>query len=660
MTVSSGFFNSVNHDRLYDAEQLSSIFDGIIIDGVYENYGDAFMVTANPEANSSVLIGTGRAWFDHTWTVNDSTFAMQLDPPNEMLGRVDAIVIDVDRTTDVRKNTIIYLKGSEASPSTPPILVNTDLHKQYPLAYITRVAGADAPVQQAQISYQVGISGDCPIVTGVLESQNLDNLWQQLDDEFDTWWDGIKATLDENTVTHLQNQINELKEKIEGDDALVGLLTKPVYEAFKSGDYGLTAVSYSGRSSAKSNNIREDCYGGAMFLPDGSVIHIYSIKTDNSGNSYKITIDLYDTSGVKSTSKSSAISFSGLTDIYDYRINVCPISIDSFPVTILVTAMATGTNSAFGASSTLLTITSGKNISYNTSFYSQQTISNANYNNNGFCSHGLKTTSGNFITAAGSGKSIIVYSRNSEGVLTSKLNMNDNFDQTIFMNFMRSVTPKDIRIKDDEIVIDAGRIIGTPNLPRSYGVIDPNTLTTTLHDITLLGDNPMAPTGQDWYNTTNYPIYSEYSKFNGSEQNGLTENTATNFVENVSSEKISDYFIGASNANISLPEGLIIGINTNDGIVGVASAGNNIFIGNNGGAAILKKTISVGSINEDQIFKWAKGYINNGTIVGYLLGSNENSPNRFWAQAPEYSWILSDTYPVNLTVVLIKKEDQDA
>ena len=34
MAVTSGFFNSVNHDRLYDAEQLSSIFDGIIIDGV--------------------------------------------------------------------------------------------------------------------------------------------------------------------------------------------------------------------------------------------------------------------------------------------------------------------------------------------------------------------------------------------------------------------------------------------------------------------------------------------------------------------------------------------------------------------------------------------------------------------------------------------------
>ena len=68
MTITSGFFNSVNHDRLYDAEQVSSIFDGIIKDGVYESIGDAFMVTPNSDLNDSIIVGTGRAWFDHTWT----------------------------------------------------------------------------------------------------------------------------------------------------------------------------------------------------------------------------------------------------------------------------------------------------------------------------------------------------------------------------------------------------------------------------------------------------------------------------------------------------------------------------------------------------------------------------------------------------------------
>ena len=44
MAVSSGFFDSVNHDRLYNADQVSSMFDGLILDGVYENMGEAFAI----------------------------------------------------------------------------------------------------------------------------------------------------------------------------------------------------------------------------------------------------------------------------------------------------------------------------------------------------------------------------------------------------------------------------------------------------------------------------------------------------------------------------------------------------------------------------------------------------------------------------------------
>ncbi len=37
MSVTFGFYNSVNGDRKYDAIQMSSIFDGIIRDGVFQH-----------------------------------------------------------------------------------------------------------------------------------------------------------------------------------------------------------------------------------------------------------------------------------------------------------------------------------------------------------------------------------------------------------------------------------------------------------------------------------------------------------------------------------------------------------------------------------------------------------------------------------------------
>ena len=62
MSLTSGFFNSVNQDRRYNAEQMSAIFDGVINDGVFANIGTAFEVKAS--SGYTVNIGIGRAWFN--------------------------------------------------------------------------------------------------------------------------------------------------------------------------------------------------------------------------------------------------------------------------------------------------------------------------------------------------------------------------------------------------------------------------------------------------------------------------------------------------------------------------------------------------------------------------------------------------------------------
>lgn len=255
MSVSSGFFNSVNHDRMYDAEQFSSIFDGLIIDGVYENYGDAFKVTAYSESNDTVIVGTGRAWFDHTWTYNDSQFSIQIDPPNEMLGRVDMIVIDVNREQGTRKNSILYVRGSEANPYEPADLIKEELHNQYPIAYIHVDAGSSAPISQAKIENKVGTE-ECPIVTSFLEAMNLSNLWSQLDTEFREWWGTVSDSIDETGILELITRLGEIEEDLA--DLTTNLpLTKP--------DLSFNMVN------VQSNTV---------FLPDGK--YVYFDYSDSS------------------------------------------------------------------------------------------------------------------------------------------------------------------------------------------------------------------------------------------------------------------------------------------------------------------------------------------------------------------------------------------
>lgn len=219
MTISSGFFNSVNHDRLYDAEQFGSIFDGVINDGVYEHVGEAFAVSPNSSVNDSVIIGTGRAWFNHTWIVNDSQYSVTLNPPNLVLPRYDALVFDIDRRDSVRKNSITIVEGTPNSSPQYPEMLNEELHKQYPFAYVMLKPGESKIISVENITYNVG-NATCPLVTGPLEVINDDNFFQQmnakfetfkndLDEEFTTWFEGIKELIEDLNIGNI-NLVNSV------------------------------------------------------------------------------------------------------------------------------------------------------------------------------------------------------------------------------------------------------------------------------------------------------------------------------------------------------------------------------------------------------------------------------------------------------------------
>lgn len=173
--VTYGFYNSINHDRVYDATQMSEIFDGIIRDGVYQYVGNKFSVDKNGLEGFQIRVGTGRAWINHTWTKNDAPLILTLPAPPTLDNyyRADAIVIDINANVNVRENKITYVTGTEVAnnPSPPyPELLDGE-HKQVPLAYIVR-RGAETEINAANINYVVG-SNPCPYVTAPVQAVDL-------------------------------------------------------------------------------------------------------------------------------------------------------------------------------------------------------------------------------------------------------------------------------------------------------------------------------------------------------------------------------------------------------------------------------------------------------------------------------------------------------
>lgn len=247
MSVSSGFFNSLNGDRKYNAAQMSAIFDGLIIDGVFASIGTAFAVKA--AGGLTVNVGVGKAWFDHTWTVNDSILPMTAPEAEVLLDRIDAVVLEVNGMESVRENTIKFVKGNPSSAPSRPTLTNEGNVHQYPLCYIYRKYGT-AVINQADIAPMVGTEST-PFVTGILQTVSLDELlgkWQdeldrftdarsqEVDDwiaqeesDFTTWFDKMKADLQqEQTVldqwiaseqADFLSWYNQMKDQLSGDVA---------------------------------------------------------------------------------------------------------------------------------------------------------------------------------------------------------------------------------------------------------------------------------------------------------------------------------------------------------------------------------------------------------------------------------------------------------
>lgn len=193
MSVSSGFFNSLNGDRKYNAAQMSAIFDGLIIDGVFASIGTAFAVKT--AGGLTVNVGIGKAWFDHTWTVNDSILPMTAPEAEVLLDRIDAVVLEVNGTESVRENTIKFVKGNPSSAPSRPILTNEGNVHQYPLCYIYRKYGT-AVINQADITPMVGTEST-PFVTGILQTISLDELLGKWQDELDRFTDARSQEVDD-------------------------------------------------------------------------------------------------------------------------------------------------------------------------------------------------------------------------------------------------------------------------------------------------------------------------------------------------------------------------------------------------------------------------------------------------------------------------------
>ena len=183
MALTSGFFNSVSGDRTYNADQLSSMFEGLVSDGIYESVDDAFVVTAS--SGMVLNVGTGRAMVNGKWVKNTAPIAVTLNAAHVLLNRYTAIVLRLDISG--RDITVEMIDGEAASSPTKPSIVRNGSYYDLLLAYVYVGAGVTS-ISQANIEDQRANTTYCGWVTGIITQVDTSTLFLQWQNAYETFY----------------------------------------------------------------------------------------------------------------------------------------------------------------------------------------------------------------------------------------------------------------------------------------------------------------------------------------------------------------------------------------------------------------------------------------------------------------------------------------
>lgn len=182
MSLTSGFYNSIDGDRKYTSEQMSAIFDGVISDGIFANIGQCFKVKAS-NSDTDITIGTGKAWFNSKWILNDSPYRLTLDYGDNIADRVDAIVIELNTNTSGREASFKVVKGNPSPTPERPTLKQDEGIFQYAIAYVYRKSES-VKITDEDITNIVG-TAERPYVADLLEPNKAMYIYENVSEDVD-------------------------------------------------------------------------------------------------------------------------------------------------------------------------------------------------------------------------------------------------------------------------------------------------------------------------------------------------------------------------------------------------------------------------------------------------------------------------------------------
>ena len=213
----SGFFNSINKDRRYPAEEWANYLKAYFTNGIFNN---GLAVLTNNDM--TVTVREGHANIEGYRYTNTGNLVLKVEVADGILSRIDNVVIRLDLTNRLISTQVI--KGSFSDNPVAPDLVRNSTIYDLRIAKISIPAGTTT-ITQDLIEDTRFLDSNCGNVISTVETPNTEELYAQLyakaeklindsQEKFTIWFKDIQKVLDnvldDNVAYNLSRQIEDI------------------------------------------------------------------------------------------------------------------------------------------------------------------------------------------------------------------------------------------------------------------------------------------------------------------------------------------------------------------------------------------------------------------------------------------------------------------
>lgn len=207
------FFNDINDDRVYFAEDFARHLKKYFTNGIFNN---ELRVIANNDM--TITIQEGDANIEGYRYSNTGDLIKTVETADGTLKRIDNVVIRLDLTNRLISAQII--KGTFSDNPSAPALVRSSTVYDIKIAEIY-VDNGITSITQSAIKDTRFEESVCGVVASTVETLNTEEIYDQLytkfeeyiqttEDTFSEWFNKIKNQLDSDAAGKLANQIYEI------------------------------------------------------------------------------------------------------------------------------------------------------------------------------------------------------------------------------------------------------------------------------------------------------------------------------------------------------------------------------------------------------------------------------------------------------------------